>query len=313
VTTNGGEITIRPATTDDLAACERIWRDGINDYTRRLNQPDVPDDNPGLRRLHAHTLATDPERFRVAERDGMVVAFGSAVERGPVWFLSMLFVDPSAQARGVGRRILSEIWSAGTPFGVTPPRNGVILGTATDSAQPISNGLYASLGIQPRMPLFNLVGRPRSAWAPPALPAGLVAAPLADGATAANEIDAIDAEVVGYAHPQDHAFVMAERPDRFGYRDANGRLVGYGYTSAVGRLGPVAVRDAALLGPVVGHLLTAVEPRGASAIWLPGGSTGAVDVALSAGLRIEDWPLLLCWSRPFADFERYLPVSPGLI
>jgi GNAT superfamily N-acetyltransferase len=305
-------ITTRAATVDDLPACERIWRDGINGYTRRLNQPDVPEDNPGLRRLHAHTLATDPSRFRVAERDGEVIAFGSAVERGPVWFLSMLFVDPGAQAKGLGRRLLSEIWSTRSRFGTSRPDDGVVLGTATDSAQPISNGLYASLGIVPRMPLFNLVGRPRASWSAPALPAGVRAIVLSDDPAATAEIDALDTEVVGYAHPEDHAFIMAERPDRFGYRDVAGRLLGYGYTSAVGRIGPVAVADAALMGPALAHLLTAVEPRGASAIWLPGGTTGAMDVALAAGLRIEDWPLLLCWSDAFADFERYLPISPGL-
>ena len=32
-----------------------------------LGQPPIPEDNPGLRRLHAHTLATDPDRFRVVE------------------------------------------------------------------------------------------------------------------------------------------------------------------------------------------------------------------------------------------------------
>ena len=309
--TIGLAITTRSATPADLPACERIWRDGINDYTRKLNQPDIPLDNPGLRRLHAHTLATDPSRFRVAERDGEVVAFGSAVRRGDVWFLSMLFVDPSAQARGLGRRLLGEILD-GSPDAVEASP-APILGTATDSAQPISNGLYASLGIIPRMPLFNVVGRPRPGWTPPALPAGVTAFPLPDGPAVDDELGAIDADLVGFEHPADHAFALAERPERFGYRDASGRLVGYGYTSPVGRIGPVAVRDAALLGPVVAHLLLAVEPRGASAIWLPGGSTGAMIVALEAGLRYEDWPLLLCWSQPFIDYERYLPISPGLI
>jgi hypothetical protein len=80
----------------------------------------------------------------------------------------------------------------------------------------------------------------------------------------------------------------------------------------VGRIGPIAVRDAALMAPVLGHLLTVVEPRGASAIWLAGTTTSAITLALEAGLRFEDFPLLLCWSRPFADFERYVLISPGL-
>ncbi|HEY5630190.1 MAG TPA: GNAT family N-acetyltransferase, partial [Candidatus Limnocylindrales bacterium] len=106
-------MTTRPATPADLPACERVWRDGLNDYLVRLGQLEVPQDNPGLGRLHAHTLATDPGRFRVAVRDGQIVAFGSAVRRGRVWFLSMLFVDPDEQARGVGRRLLGELRAEG--------------------------------------------------------------------------------------------------------------------------------------------------------------------------------------------------------
>jgi hypothetical protein len=34
---------------------------------------------------------------------------------------------------------------------------------------------------------------------------------------------------------------------------------------------------------------------------------------LRAGLRLEGFPVLLCWTRPFADFSRYLPISPGLL
>jgi GNAT superfamily N-acetyltransferase len=315
-----GDLTIRAAREADLPDCERIWRDGLNDYLRRLNQVEIPVENPGLRRLHAHTLATDPDRFAVAERDGRVVAFGSAIRRADVEFLSMLFVDPDEQARGLGRALLAWVMprTGAEHDGRTPPR----LGTVTDSLQPISNGLYASFGIVPRMPLWNLVGRPRAGWSAPALPAGVtvetLALPGSDGLPrafapeVAEAVAVLDREVLGYDHPEDHAFALRERPTVFGYRDATGALAGYGYTSAVGRIGPVAVRDPELLAPVVAQLLTAVEPRGASAIWLPGGAGPAVRTCLEAGLRFEDFPLLLCWSRPFADFGRYIPISPGL-
>ena len=296
-----GGLTIRPATPADLPACERVWRDGLNGYLVRLGQFEVPEDNPGLRRLHAHTLATDPNLFRVAARGEAVVAFGSAVRRGPVWFLSMLFVDPGEQARGLGRQLL----------GALLPGDGAVLATATDSAQPVSNGLYASLGIVPRMPILNLVGRPREGWSPPPLPDGMTVGSMPDGGSA--EVADLDREVVGFTHPQDHAFALGERPAAFAYRGSDGRLLGYGYTSAVGRIGPIAVREPELLGLVLGHLLTAVVPRGASAVWLGGASDPAISLALEAGLRIEDFPLLLCWSRPFADFGRYVPISPGLI
>ena len=309
-------VSFRLATEGDLPECSRIHRIGIDAYLGRMGFPPMPVENPGLVRLHAHTLATDPTRFQVAERRGRggkprLIAFGSAVERGPMWFLSMLFVDPAEQARGLGRGLLERI--------LPEDLDGRRLATCTDSAQPVSNGLYASFGIVPRMPFLNLLGRPRDGWQPPPLPPGVAAAratPLPDGRLAApdqHELDELDREVNGWAHPEDHAFDLRERPWLFRYRDGAGRLVGYGYTSEVGRAGPIAVRDPDHLWPVAAHLLTAVPPRGASSIWFGGHATGAVAGAIRAGLRLEGFPILACWSEPYADFTRYVPTSPGLI
>jgi GNAT superfamily N-acetyltransferase len=314
-------IRYRPATTADLLDCERVWREGLDGYLGRLGSPDVPLENPGLRRLHAHTLATDPDRFWVAtEGNGQVVGFGSAVERGPVWFLSMLFVSPNVQARGLGRALLDRLLPA--------PGGPAILATATDSAQPISNGLYAGLGIAPRVPMFNLIGRPDRGSGLPPLPSGIRATPLWDangetnadahgqanaGTNLAAQLDALDASVLGFAHPEDHAFVRADSRTGFAYREGDGRLAGYGYASEAGRVGPIAVRDAELLAPVLAHVLAAVVPRGASSVWLPGAAGPALAATIGAGLRIEGFPVLLCWSQPFADFSRYIPISPGLL
>jgi len=313
-------LTLRPATAADLPACEAIWRAGLMGYLAPMGLGEIPEDNPGLRRLHAHTLATDPDKFWVGTNAaGVMVAFGSAVQRGRVWFLSMLFVSPEAQARGVGRSILDRIL----------PSDGAILSTCTDSAQPISNALYASLGIVPRMPVLNFVGRPAEGWTPPPLPAGIVAVSVigpegiptlqlgarvepVDGPFAADR-DALDRDVLGFDHPADHAF--AANPDQrlYAYRDGSGRLVGYGAASLAGRVGPIAVRDPEHLAPIVGHLLSVIEPRGASSIWVAGAAGAAVRLLLAARLRIDGFPILLCWSEPFADFGRYLPFSPGLL
>jgi hypothetical protein len=56
-----------------------------------------------------------------------------------------------------------------------------------------------------------------------------------------------------------------------------------------------------------------VPPRGASAVWLPATAGDALAMAIRAGLRIEGFPVLAGWSRPFVDFARYVPTSPGLV
>ena len=298
-------IALRRAMPEDLPACEAVYRAGLNSYLGPLGFPETPAENPALRRLHAHTMATDPERFWLAERGGQVLAFGSAVVRPPVWFLSMLFVDPDVQARGLGRALLERLLQRSSEVPV--------LATATDSAQPISNGLYASLRIVPRLPLLNLVGRPRADHGLPSFPPGTRAEPMGGESSEAAAVAALDRSVLGFEHPQERAFLDRDGRVGFVFRDGDGSLRGYGYASEAGRIGPLAVADSALLAPALGYLLTAVQPRGASSLWLPGSATEAVVAALRAGLRIESFPVLLCWNRPFADFSRYLPTSPGLL
>jgi hypothetical protein len=307
----GWGITYRPATPLDIPACGEIWRDALNEYLGRLGQHPVGEDLAPIGRLHGHLLRTDPDGFRVATRGRRVIGFGASVLRGEVWFLSMLFVRPGEQGVGVGHAILDQI---------LPADGATTLATATDSAQPVSNGLYAGLGIVPRMPLLSLVGRPSPGSPMPALPTGIVATPVAGAGNArgASEadlraIDDLDLDVVGFAHRQDHEWLTSEGRRAFLYCGPDGSPVAYGYASAVGRVGPVAVRDRDLLAPVLGHLLAAIEPRGASAVWVPGATGSVVTALLQTGLRLEGFPVLFCWDRPFADFERYIPISPGLL
>ena len=215
----------------------------------------------------------------------------------------------------------------------------MVLGTATDSTQPISNGLYAQYGMVPRLPVFQLVGRPRRGILP-GLPSGVTATrfedmPLEgavrDGRVQPNgaqhdgaqhdagwlrAVNAIDREILGYEHPLDHHWLRLGGRQGFVYhagRGAGSRPIGYAYTSAVGRVGPIAVLDDELLPAIAGHALDAILPRGASSLRVSGASTALFSGLLRAGFRIDEFPALLCWTRPFADFARYVPNSLALI
>jgi GNAT superfamily N-acetyltransferase len=329
------QLTYRPARADEIEACAGIWRTSINDYTIHLGQGEIPPEMNPIIRLFTHLRATDPERFVVATVSDApvasvqlaapaaepadppadrVVAFASAVSRERIWYLSMLFVLPELQGAGVGRQLLAR---------VLPEDPDAARATATDSAQPISNALYASYGIVPRMPLLNLSGLPERPDAFDPLPSGIVprsfeslaaGPPGGDGhrrLTAA--VDALDRELLGAAHPMDHRFLRSESRWGWLYEGPDGTPLGYGYAGEAGRLGPVAVRDEALLAPILGHLTAAVTPRGAFATWVPGAADRAVVALLAAGFRLDQFPVLVCWDRPFADFSKYLPISPGLL
>jgi GNAT superfamily N-acetyltransferase len=309
-------LTFRSVQPDELGACASIWRTSINDYIGRLGQSEIPPEVNPVTRLFVHLHATDPARFIVAttKGEGTIVAFGAAVVRERLWYLSMLFVLPEFQGSGLGRQLLDRL---------LPDDADISRATATDSAQPISNALYSSYGIVPRIPLLSLTGLPQRPEAFGELPSGVVALPFDELAAGPPDgvghrmlveaIDDLDREVIGVAHPLDHRFLRTESRHGWLYRGPDGGPVGYGYAGEAGRVGPIAVRDEALLAPILGHLTSAVVPRGAFAIWIGGSADRALVPALQAGFRLDAFPVLLCWDRPFADFSRYLPISPGLI
>lgn len=332
-------LTYRPPLATELADCALVWYSAVDEYMARLNKPLPPPYLDPLMLLLEHLRATDAERFMVAVRPAesesgrgreRVVGFGIAAQREHVWFLSQLYVLPGEQRHGIGRALLTQILPSVSMGSVRDPlgehaqttgfatdsmeaadRRPGILALCTDSAQPVSNGLYARFGIVPRLPVFNLVGTPNPS-ALSRLPAGIHAE--AFGKTDASAaIESIDRAVLGYAHAADHSHLRATGRTGFVYRSDDGEAVGYGYSSEVGRFGPVALLDETLTAPVLGHLMTVIRPRGATSAWVPGANDRAVVALLRAGLRIEGFPALLCWTRPFAQFDRYVPASLALL
>jgi GNAT superfamily N-acetyltransferase len=323
-------VAYRPPRPSELADCALVWYSAVDGYMARLNRPLPSPYLDPLVALLAHLLATDPERFLVAVRPppsgggrDQIIGFGIAAQREHVWFLSQLYVLPHEQGHGIGRALLTQILpslpadgslaaagAAGAAFehaGATPG----ILAMCTDSAQPVSNGLYARFGIVPRVPVFNLVGTPNpSALA--RLPAGIEAVPFGSTDPTAA-LASIDRAILGYAHEADHAFLRTTGRTGYVYRSEDGEPIGYGYSSEAGRFGPVALLDETLTAPVLGHLMNAIRPRGATTAWIPGANDRAMVALLRAGLRVEGFPALVCWTRPFAHFEGYVPASLALL
>jgi Acetyltransferase (GNAT) family. len=336
-------ITYRPPRPEELADCALVWHASVNDYMARLGHPLPPPVLEPAMRLGEHLLATDPGHFRVALKSApggrreRIVGFGIGLQREHVWFLSQLYVLPEEQHRGIGRALLSLVLPSAPEAGADGAADDMadgtkiarrpgVLATCTDSAQPISNALYGKLGIVARLPVFNLVGRPSSPSVLPTLPEGIEAIaleppelvshrnPAAPGkAELRQTIDAIDRDVLGYAHQSDHDFLRVQGRTGFLYRTSTGEPLGYGYSSQVGRFGPVALLDETLMAPVIGHLMRSIEPRGATSVWVPGANDRAMVALLRAGLRIEGFPAMFCWTRPFAAFERYMPASLALL
>ena len=65
--------------------------------------------------------------------------------------------------------------------------------------------------------------------------------------------------------------------------------------------------------PLLGMLSRSIATHGERTIWLPTTCDGALSALLAAGLRLDGFPGLLCWSRPDHPFDRYVPISLALL
>lgn len=339
----GGAVTFRPGQAADLEACSRVWKSAIDDYQARLNQPPLPGDQAHLRRLLAHLLETDPDRFWVAmdragvgvdpsgaSRSPSLIGFSSAAVRDGLWFLAMLFVEPRLQASGLGKALMDRA-QAGRDVDPGGPRvpgpddpldTGIhTWGMCTDSAQPIANALYAGRGMVPRVPIWRVSGEIRRWTALPRPPAGteivrfdILEAEGPDGARRlAGLLDDLDHEVIGIAHAADHRYLRRDGRAGFLLRETGGRPLGYTYGSSTGRLGPVAATDPALHPALLRIALREALVPGPAAIWVPGTADRAMRALLAAGMRLDGFPGLICWSRAAHPFERYLPISLAVV
>lgn len=303
---------IRPMQPDDLPTCADVFYAALDELYARNARPPLPRNPAPMIRLFGHILGTDPSRCHVAETASGVIAFGIAQRRRSTWFLSFLFVHPEHQSAGLGRRITMRCLEADADVGL---RRAV----CAESIQPVSLALYASLGMQPRVPLLLLTGRPSadlSLGDPSALEASSFAELAAsDHRALAAAVDRIDEATLGYDHPEDHRFWSASGRQGWLFRDPSGSddPVGYGYAQPSGRIGPVATTEPRWLGPGLAHLFSAVTPSDGWQLHVPGPSPVLTGL-LAGGFRIDDdAPILWCATSDGPAFDRYLVGSYALL
>jgi GNAT superfamily N-acetyltransferase len=291
---------LRPADVDDVASLLGVFEASVDDLAARTGRL-APPRSPAFVELHMrHFLAGDARSCFVAEELGRVVAFAMLHVRGGSAFLAFLFVLPGFQGRALGRSLV-----AACREGAGRPRRTA---TCAEADQPVSTGLYASIGLAPRLPLYLLRGRPNMDALPP-LPAGGRARPLQ--ATDATEVAWLDRELLGYARAADHAFFAQTGRRGWLVEDASG-IVAYGYAHRSGRIGPVAVADEHLLPGVIGLLVREVPVADGRQV-VVAGTSSLLPVLLGARMRIDGAPAMYCADHPGPLFGRYLPSNFALL
>jgi len=310
-------LSYRLAEPADADAASRILTVALSDLAVRQGRPPftAPADHaaPALR----HVLETDGGRFWVAVADGRPVAFGSAWERGGergrLGYCSGLFVAPEWQGKGVGRRLF-ELAMEGLPAA------GGVAALTSSAANPISNGLYARHGIFPLHALLYLTG-PLASFASGRRTADggkLVAEPLTGRHL--GELRVIDEAVLGLDRTLEHRWFLAGADDSGWLFRRRERAIGYAYlggdgTEGAGALGPIATLRPQDQPAVLRFALVELAARGVAqaTVAVPGPNMAAQRLLWEAGFTFHGATGLLCASRPFGRFDRYLLAGDCLL
>jgi GNAT superfamily N-acetyltransferase len=245
-------------------------------------------------------LASDPEGYFCAVEEGQIRGMVSALVRGRVWYLSMFFVLPGNQGRGLGRALLERALAYGEA-------RGAEIRCTWATLDPRAQARYVMAGMAPRWPIYRLHGDAAAVMRLKAR-AGLDPRerelPCDPGAA-----EKLTAEVFGHGRADDLAHWRADGAAAVAI-ERGGGLTAFAYRRGE-RIGPAAGRDeAALLQAVAAAAATGAGGESVT-MRVPGACASLLEVLVSCGFRIGD-PTLFMASRLFGRPELYLPSGPVL-
>jgi GNAT superfamily N-acetyltransferase len=145
-------VTIRRAKPEDAAACGQICFEAFHQIsTEHKFPPDIPSPEQGIRVLTQ--LFSHPGFYCVvAEADGRLAGSNCLDERNAIAGVGPITIDPKAQNRGVGRKLMEAVLDRARERNFA----GVRLVQAAFHNRSLS--LYTTLGFDVREPLSVLQG-----------------------------------------------------------------------------------------------------------------------------------------------------------
>jgi GNAT superfamily N-acetyltransferase len=298
-------VVFRPARPEDLQLADALVAQSINDLTERHGFGPMASPRPP--RFQRFCLEEDPDGLWVAEDDGRIVAFAFSWVCGNLWFLAQLFVSPEQQGSGLGNELLKRTLHQAEKRGAT---NRALI---TFAFNRVSQGLYISHGLFPRLPVYfysasreGLRGRLGGTQ--------LRCEPIEESAALLRSLNEIDARALGTSREKHHGFLIDEGGTRgVAFYDGD-KCVGYAYIASSGHIGPLAVTQPEAMAPAFRTALGVAVEGGAANVsaFLPGTSEAALTLAMQCGMRIT-FPMLVMSDRPFGDWGLYLPRNPGFM
>jgi GNAT superfamily N-acetyltransferase len=267
-------VRLRRARTDDVAAIGAIAIATGQSAPESAAQPQ-----------YVHHLLAHGEVVVATDQQERVVGFGATRAVAGVVVLSDLFVTPDNHARGVGRAILTELWTEPAAARLT-----------FSSQHPSALPLYASFGVRPFWPLLYLTGERRRVTPREAV---ATTVPWQEAAAAEQVLTGID-------RAADYRYWAADPPRRAVVISLHGQPVGAAALSESTVL-HLACESAGVAAEV---LLAAIDAFEAERVHLAlPGPHPALATLLGRGFRITDSDtymstdpeLVPSWSAPSAS------------
>lgn len=298
-------IEYRPARAEELQATQELIVRSINDLTERhgfgpMARVRSPD-------FQLFSWKDDPAGLWTAEQDGEIVGSAFCWVCGDLWFLAELFVAPDRQGQRIGNELLRRTLAHAEKSGAR--RKALI----TFTFNRVSQGLYLSHGLFPRLPVYLFSGARDAVMA--RVPAErLRCVRIENTAAHRGGLAALDASVLGMTREKHHRYLFGD-PAMTGFLLHEGEdCVGYVYVNQNGHVGPFAVARPEVAGAGFATALHLAADTGASHLsaFIPGTSEAPLRIAAEQGMRIA-FPMVLMSSHPFGDWSRYFPRNPGFM
>jgi GNAT superfamily N-acetyltransferase len=298
-------IVYRPGSDEDAYSAFLVMERSLADLNKRLGsiERSSADDPELLKRiwqerkgLYQH-LGQTADSFWLAERNGEAVGIARSIKREDLWMLTELFVLPSEQSSGVGKRLMSQVVSKDVEG-----KRSII-----SSPDARAQALYEGMGLSARFHLYYMWRQAERIM----IDSSLTFVPM-------NEVDdhlavlgSVDQVVLGHRREVDHEWLLS---DREGYLVmGEGVIAGYGYFGR--RNGPVALLDAADFPAVLAFGENLAADRGMShfGIEVPAINESAMNYLRGRGFESDVLVALFLSDNEMGDFSKYVFTSPPFI
>lgn len=201
VTSDSSSWDVRHMTVDDVSAAmaviEAANRASVDAGPPPPASPSSAARLEAARQAHTRFVEHDAPGAWVADAGGRVVGVAESIRRGSFWGLSMLFVHPDFQGRGIGRQLLDAAMSYA---------GGASRRMILSSPDPRALRRYALAGLAMH-PAVELGGRPDRRAIPTALPG------RDGGSDDLDLVAAVEAHLVR-SRTEDVAFALGDERSR---------------------------------------------------------------------------------------------------